>query len=434
MGVKTRNLSNTVGLDIEWQGVQTGNFTAVAGKGYFVDTTNVAITVTLPGSPSQGDTVVFKDYARTWATNNLTTSSALIDGITSAIPFTANGQTITLVYMDGTKGWSLINEDTTKGLGAEFVTATGGTVATSGDYKIHSFTGDGCFVVSCAGNPAGSTSVDYLVVAGGGGGGGDVISTAGGGGGAGGFRYSASTFCAAGPGSPLASPTGISVSATTYPVTVGGGGTGGCGPKPNDGTQGSNSVFSTITSTGGGFGNGAGAPEGNAGSGGSGGGARNTCAGSGNTPPTSPSQGNTGGASSVGGPLYSAGGGGGAMAVGSNGSAPVGGGPGGAGAGLPTAFGSNGEPSGCFQYYAGGGGGGIWTNVPAPEAAGPYGQGGLGGGGNSGQYTAPNTFVNGDAGTSNTGGGGGGTSGGNNGNGAGGAGGSGIVIIRYKFQ
>jgi hypothetical protein len=110
------------------------------------------------------------------------------------------------------------------------------------------------------------------------------------------------------------------------------------------------------------------------------------------------------------------------------------GGPGGAGAGLPTAFGSNGEPSGCFQYYAGGGGGGIWTNVPAPQAAGPYGQGGLGGGGNGGQYTAPNTFVNGDAGTSNTGGGGGGTSGGNNGNGAGGAGGSGIVIIRYKFQ
>jgi hypothetical protein len=39
----------------------------------------------------------------------------------------------------------------------EYVTATGGTVTTSGDYKIHSFTGDGCFVVSSAGNPVGST-------------------------------------------------------------------------------------------------------------------------------------------------------------------------------------------------------------------------------------------------------------------------------------
>jgi hypothetical protein len=36
-----------------------------------------------------------------------------------------------------------------------YLTATGGTVATSGDFKIHSFTGDGCFVVSQIGNPAG---------------------------------------------------------------------------------------------------------------------------------------------------------------------------------------------------------------------------------------------------------------------------------------
>ena len=73
--------------------------------------------------------------------------------------------------MDGTKGWSLINEDTTSALGAEFIAATGGTLTTDGDYKIHTFTGDGCFVVSCAGNSAGSDKVSYLVIAGGGGGG-----------------------------------------------------------------------------------------------------------------------------------------------------------------------------------------------------------------------------------------------------------------------
>ena len=76
-----------------------------------------------------------------------------------------------------------------------FISATGGTVTTSGDFKIHSFTGDGCFVVSALGNgpagtgrnPAGGPSaVDYLVVAGGGAGG----RSMGGGGGAGGYRAS----------------------------------------------------------------------------------------------------------------------------------------------------------------------------------------------------------------------------------------------------
>jgi len=49
-----------------WQAVKTSDFTAVAGEGYFVDTTSGAITVTLPSSPSAGDYVVLKDYARTW--------------------------------------------------------------------------------------------------------------------------------------------------------------------------------------------------------------------------------------------------------------------------------------------------------------------------------------------------------------------------------
>jgi hypothetical protein len=52
-----------------------------------------------------------------------------------------------------------------------YIVATGGTITCCGDYKIHTFTSDGTFCVSNAGNPAGSTTVDYLVVAGGGGGG-----------------------------------------------------------------------------------------------------------------------------------------------------------------------------------------------------------------------------------------------------------------------
>jgi len=413
MGVKTRNLSNTVGLDIEWQGVQTGNFTAVAGRGYFVDTTNAAITVTLPGSPSQGDTVVLKDYARKWGTNAVSIASTLFDGSTNAATFSTNGQTVTLIYMDGTKGWSLINEDTTSTLGAEFISATGGTVTESGDYKIHTFTGDGCFVVASLGNPLGGPNVvDYLVVAGGGGG--STGDNAGGAGGAGGFRFaspSLAPLCY--PAKPLAGST-LPVSVQGYPVTVGAGGSAGA--------SGNNSVFSTITSAGGGSGGTTGAGV-NGGSGGGGGSTDDSVfknGGTGNTPPTSPSQGNNGGRGRHQ-PTVSegAGGGGGAISAGTDGDSPPSGGPGGTGGtggGLPTAFGSNGVPSGSFRYYAGGGGG-------SGNSSGP---GGLGGGG----LGASNPNPAGAAGTANTGGGGGGGFF----PGSGGAGGSGIVIIRYKFQ
>ena len=50
---------------------------------------------------------------------------------------------------------------------AQFVAATGGTVATSGDFRIHTFTSSANFQVTNGGNSAGSNTVDYLVVAGG---------------------------------------------------------------------------------------------------------------------------------------------------------------------------------------------------------------------------------------------------------------------------
>src|SRR6056300_980613 len=264
MGTKTQKLSNVVDQIVEWQSVFTGDgstgLTAVAGRGYFIDTTSGTVTVTLPTSPKVGDIVQLKDYARTWGTNAISTSSALLDGGSRTQSFSTNGQTVTLVYMDGTKGWSLINEDTTTDIGATYISATGGTVTTSGNYKIHTFTGDGCFVVSCVGNPAGSTSVDYLVLAGGGGGAhGQTSNYSSGGGGAGGARMSSGTASGCYTASPLgACVSSITVSVTTYPVTVGAGGAPGCsgdsGISSSNNTSGSNSVFSTITSTGGGRG------------------------------------------------------------------------------------------------------------------------------------------------------------------------------------
>src|SRR5210317_3819 len=153
MGTKTQKLSNVVDQIVEWQSVFTGDgstgLTAVAGRGYFIDTTSGTVTVTLPASPKIGDIVQLKDYARTWGTNNITIASNTFDGASSVTEtFPTEGQTVTLVYMDGTKGWSLINEDTTSQMGVSYITATGGTVTESGDYKIHTFTGDGTFCVS----------------------------------------------------------------------------------------------------------------------------------------------------------------------------------------------------------------------------------------------------------------------------------------------
>ena len=48
---------------ISWQATKTGDFTAVSGEGYFVDTTSGAIAATLPGTAARGDQVAFIDYA-----------------------------------------------------------------------------------------------------------------------------------------------------------------------------------------------------------------------------------------------------------------------------------------------------------------------------------------------------------------------------------
>ena len=320
------------------------------------------------------------------------------------------------VYVDGTQGWVPTEDQTTGSYGAQYITATGGTVTCCGDYKIHTFTGPGTFTVTSAGNPAGSDSVDYLVVAGGGSAGGDLA----GGGGAGGFRESKAPT-APWTASPLATCASLPVIAQGYPITVGAGASLNS-PNLYEGLRGSNSVFSTITSTGGGAGmvrccqqSGPTAP--NKGPGGSGGGAsyKNSANGSGNTPPVSPPQGNNGG-SSPGGTDAASAGGGGATAVGQDGAGPTAG-QGNGGAGATTSI------SGSPTAYAGGGGGGEWTSGGA-------GTGGTGGGGPGG--SGPGTASPGTAGTANTGGGGGG--GNANGGSTGGAGGSGIVVIRYKYQ
>ena len=401
--------------DVAWQSsVKTGDFTAVSGEGYFVNTTSGAVTATLPSGPSSGDFVAFKDYAETFASNNLTIArnGSNIQGAANDSILETDRASVVLIYVDSTEGWLYTVENNVTIEPPGYVTATGGTITTSGDYKIHTFTSSGTFTVTNAGHASTSNTVDYMVVAGGGGGGANNA----GGGGAGGFRESVPSP-AAWPASPLANSGGaLPVSVQGYPITVGGGGSGG-NSSSGGSAAGSNSVFSSITSSGGGLGKDGGpsykGPGGSGGSGGGGSHSNSASGGAGNTPPVSPPQGNAGG-SGCDTPSNSSGGGGG--------------GAGGTGA--------NAAPGASEQ--GGLGGVGVTSSINASavnRAGGGSGEDHTSGGGipyGGGSHPGSDS-TNASAGTANTGGGGGGTGGGG-GSYNGGAGGSGIVIIRYKYQ
>ena len=98
-----------IGGGTSWQAVKTGAFTAVAGEGYFVNTTSSAFTMTLPASPTIGDEVAFIDYAGTFDTNNLTVgrNSENIQGSAADLTVSTERAANTLVYTDGTQGWLL---------------------------------------------------------------------------------------------------------------------------------------------------------------------------------------------------------------------------------------------------------------------------------------------------------------------------------------
>jgi len=347
--------------------VKTSDFTAVAGEGYFVNTTSGAVTVTLPSSPSAGDVVAFKDYANTFDTNPLTLNrnSEPIGGDADNKRLKTEGIAVTLIYIDSTKGW-LVTDDGLQS-SAEAITNT----------------------------------VDFLIIGGGGGGGFDR----GGGGGAGGYRTSFNNETSGGGNS---SETALQLSpGTQYTITVGGSGSAGVsGSKGGDGGDSSisGSGLTTITSTGGGGGGSGQDPNRQGNDGGSGGGDGFNASPAGAGGSGTVNQGFNGGAGGTPGNVIAGGGGGAAEA----------------GFGPGTDFGGgNGVAStidGSSTTRGGGGGGHDTTNSAPP--------GGTGGGGNGGR----DQNSNGTNGTANTGGGGGGGRG--DGTADGGAGGTGIVILR----
>src|SRR5210317_1108845 len=145
----------------DWQSIITADgstaTTATAGQGFFIDTTSATHTINLPASPTQGDEVTIVDYAGTFGTNNVTVgrNSSNIDGSATDGTLATNRLNVRFVYIDSTQGWKAVFDDASESYGASYISATGGTESTTGDYKIHTFTSSGCFVVSSLGNSAG---------------------------------------------------------------------------------------------------------------------------------------------------------------------------------------------------------------------------------------------------------------------------------------
>lgn len=342
-------------------------------------TTNPTLT-TAAATDADGQTVTHTISSGSLPPGLSMATNGTISGTVGTISSSTN-YTFTVNATDGVN--AVTRQFVITGTPPAFMTATGGTITTDGDYKVHTFTSSGTFTVSSLGGDSTyGSKVEYLVVAGGAGGGG---SGHGGAGGAGGYRHN--------------SAYNFTVSAQAYSITVG-------SYSNNRGGAGGNSTFSNITSAGGGQG-GHNDSEGgrNGGSGGGGSGHHNNGGGgSGNTPSVSPSQGNNGGSGQNGTPHYGAGGGGGAGQAGQNGSrnAPGGG------------IGGNGSANdihGSSRTYSAGGGGHGHSN---PAAGGSSGLGGHANSTSGGRNTSNNYGMGG---------------GGDNNNAS-----SGVVIIRYKFQ
>ena len=137
---------------VDWQtsSIKTATFTAANGEGYFANTSGGAFTMNLPAGTA-GNIVSVVDYTNTFQTNALTIApngSQKLGGINASFVAGTEGQSLTFVYVDDTEGWKNVQDSTSNATGSLFMAATGGTITTCGNDKIHTFTGPGTFAVS----------------------------------------------------------------------------------------------------------------------------------------------------------------------------------------------------------------------------------------------------------------------------------------------
>ena len=83
-------------------------YAIVAGAQVFANTTANPIEIDLPASPAVGDEVTVIDTRGTFNSNNLTfdRNGQPINSGTSNLVLSTDGQAVTLVYVDATRGWA----------------------------------------------------------------------------------------------------------------------------------------------------------------------------------------------------------------------------------------------------------------------------------------------------------------------------------------
>ena len=90
--------------------IKSTSYTAVASDSLMCDTTSSAFTIVLPAAPAANDVVRIADYAGTFATNNLTLGRNALNimGLAEDMVISTNNVSITLTYIDASRGWALV--------------------------------------------------------------------------------------------------------------------------------------------------------------------------------------------------------------------------------------------------------------------------------------------------------------------------------------
>lgn len=110
---RARDLANSgvsVGQGATQWSVINSNYFALPSQGLFADSTNGSFTVSLPTSPSTGDTIIVSDKAGKFAANPVTINSGTqkINSKDGPLVLNINDASVVLVYTDSTIGWRII--------------------------------------------------------------------------------------------------------------------------------------------------------------------------------------------------------------------------------------------------------------------------------------------------------------------------------------